>query len=430
MLVVDASGHIVDVNRQLERLFGYAREALVGQPIELLVDGLPDVHRQRREQYQAAPQTRPMGAGRDLFGRHHDGHRVPVEIGLTPLRVRAEAFVVASIVDLSERKRADEQFRLAMEAAPNGMMLVDASGRIVRVNAQIEALFKESRAELVGRQLDELIPARFRAGHASKRQAYFTAPSARPMGAGRELFALRRDGSEVPVEIGLSPIQTADGELVLASIVDITERRLAREALQASLAEKDVLLRELHHRAKNNLQLIASLLDLSSGQPSADALTQCQSRVQAISLVHERLYQSGTFTRIDMKEYVEAIAPQLAQAWGGAQPVTLKLETEQVYLGLDAAIPCGLVLNELVTNAFKHAFPNGRAGTITVRVLAEGTRVTVAVLDDGVGFDATAKRPGHIGLELMNALTRQLRGTLRFVSGGGSAITLTFDRST
>lgn len=429
MLVVDASGTIVDTNRQLERLFGYPREALVGQPIELLVDGLPDVHRKRRAQYQASPETRPMGAGRDLFGRHREGYRVPVEIGLTPLRTPTEHFVVASIVDLTERKRADEQFRLAMEAAPNGMMLVDQSGRIVRVNAQIEALFRESRAELVGRFVEDLIPERFREGHSATRQGYFAAPSARPMGAGRELFALRRDGSEVPVEIGLSPIQTASGELVLASIVDITERRHAREALQASLAEKDVLLRELHHRAKNNLQLIASLLDLSSGQPSADALAQCQSRVQAISLVHERLYQSGTFTRIDMKEYVEAIAPQLVQAWGGAQAIALSLDTEQVHLGLDAAIPCGLVINELVTNAFKHAFPEGRAGTITVQVRAQGPRVTIAVRDDGVGFDPVAKRPGHIGLELMNALTRQLRGALTFGSGQGSAITLTFDRS-
>lgn len=307
MLVVDASGLIVDANRQLERLFGYPRDALVGQPIELLVDGVPEAHRRRREQYQLSPETRPMGAGRDLFGRHREGHRVPVEIGLTPLRMRNEHFVVASIVDL-------------------------------------------------------------------------------------------------------------------------TERRNAREALQASLAEKDVLLRELHHRAKNNLQLIASLLDLSSGQPSADALAQCQSRVQAISLVHERLYQSGTFTRIDMKEYVEAIAPQLAQAWGAGRAIGLSLETEQVHLGLDAAIPCGLVINELVTNAFKHAFPQGRAGTITVQVRGDGPRVSVAVCDDGVGFDAVAKRPGHIGLELLNALTRQLRGTLTFAQGQGSAVTLNFDR--
>lgn len=248
------------------------------------------------------------------------------------------------------------------------------------------------------------------------------------MGAGRDLFGRHREGHRVPVEIGLTPLRMRNEHFVVASIVDLTERRNAREALQASLAEKDVLLRELHHRAKNNLQLIASLLDLSSGQPSADALAQCQSRVQAISLVHERLYQSGTFTRIDMKEYVEAIAPQLAQAWGAGRAIGLSLETEQVHLGLDAAIPCGLVINELLTNAFKHAFPQGRAGTITVQVRGDGPRVSVAVCDDGVGFDAVAKRPGHIGLELLNALTRQLRGTLTFAQGQGSAVTLNFDR--
>ena len=117
MLVVDSSGRVVDVNRQLESLFGYSRDELIGQAVENLVDGGGDAHRQRREAYLSSPEKRPMGAGRDLFGRHRDGHRIPVEIGLTPLKTDAGTFVLASVVDLTERKRAEEQFRLAIEGA-------------------------------------------------------------------------------------------------------------------------------------------------------------------------------------------------------------------------------------------------------------------------------------------------------------------------
>lgn len=429
MLVVDASGAIVEVNRQLELLMGYSRAELINQPVELLVDGLAATHRGHREHFLQDPVTRPMGAGRDLYGRHRDGHRVPVEIGLTPLKTPSGTYVLASVVDLTERKRAEERFRLAIEAAPNGMMLVDERGTIRLVNAQIELLFGYTRAALVGRSVDELLPARFRGDHAGFRGSFFARPLARPMGAGRELFGLHQDGREVPVEIGLSPIRTAAGLLVLASIVDITERREARDQLQASLSEKEILLRELHHRAKNNLQLIASLLDLASSAPGPDVLKECRDRINSIALVHEKLYQSGTFARIDLSDYLRSLGEQVAHAWTRSQ-VALRIEADDVSLRLDTAIPCGLVVNELVTNAFKHAFPDGRPGTIVVRVVREGERITLSVADDGVGMPEHRIPTGHIGLELVQGLARQLRGTLKFENHSGTRVTLTFDGAT
>lgn len=429
MLVVDERGAIVFVNRQLERLFGYDRSALLGRPVELLIDGVDGGrHQALRTQYLNAPVARPMGAGRDLYGRHADGRRIPVEIGLTPLQSGASHCVLASVVDLTERKRAEEQFRLSIEAAPNGMLLVDVRGSIVLVNAQIEAIFGYRRHELVGQRVDQLLPERFRRGHAANRDSFFRAPTSRPMGAGRELFGLRKDGREVPVEIGLSPLKTREGEFVLASIVDITERKQAREALQASLSEKEVLLKELHHRAKNNLQLIASLLELASESPSPGAIAQCRDRVQSIALVHEKLYQSGTFARIEVAEYVEALVEQMAQGW--ARPaVRVSVDIPNLFtLPLDAAIPCGLVINELVINAFKHAFPEDRAGSVVVHARRENARVTLEVRDDGVGFpEGEGRKPGHIGLELLHALARQLRGELRFLRDAGTCVRLSFE---
>lgn len=412
MVVVDATGMIIDLNRQLEKLLGYARAEMLGQPVDLLVDGL----------------TLPMRAAREHFGRHRDGHRVPVEIALTPLHTPAADLVLASVVDLTEHRRADEQFRLAIEAAPNGMLLVDEAGRIVLVNAQIEGIFGYTREELVGRSVDELVPPRLRHGHEGKRGSYFADPRARPLGAGRDLYGLRKDQSEVPVEIALSPLQTAGGLKVLASIVDITARKRAAGLLQASLTETETLLKELHHRAKNNLQLIASLLDLASVHPGPDVLAECRDRINSISLVHEMLYHSGTFARIEFSAYLRSLGEQVAQAWThAAARVQVQVEAEDLALPLDTAIPCGLVINELLTNAFKHAFPGTRTGTIVVRVARQGTRIALSVEDDGVGMSGPPSGEGHIGLDLVHALARQLRGELQFSAGRGTRVSLQFE---
>lgn len=418
MLILDARDLIVAMNGHLELVLGYERSELLGQPLARLLDG-------------AGPS---QGSGRDdVRARHKAGHEVPVEVSRTLLQTPEGHHVLATVVDLTERRRADEQFRLAIEAAPNGMMLVDAAGRITLVNRQIELLFGYARDELIGRSVDELVPSRYRPGHASSRASFYAHPTARPMGAGRELHAVRRDGREFPVEIGLSPLRTAAGLFVLSSIVDITERRVAREELQASLHEKEILLKELHHRAKNNLQLIASLLDLAQGSPDRDVLSECRDRINSIALVHEKLYQSGTFARMALEEYLQSLGEQVAHAWTRPAGATVRLsvEAEHVALPLDTAIPCGLVVNELLTNAFKHAFPLDRAGQIVVRAWQEQARVTVSVSDDGVGMPADAQSRGHIGLDLVHALARQLHATVDFSSSAaGTRVTLTFPGGT
>lgn len=413
MLVMDEAGVMADVNQQLERLFGHDRADLLGHHIDMLVPT------------EAGTPTVRQG---EQLGLHRDGRRIPIEVGLTPLERASGKWLVASVVDLTERRRAEEQFRLAIEAAPNGMLLVDEAGTIVLINAQIDQIFGWARHELIGRSVDELLPPRARAAHGGERRSFFRDPRARPMGAGRELFGLHRDGREVPVEIGLSPLRTDRGTLVLCSIVDITERRQAREQLQASLAEKEMLLKELHHRAKNNLQLIGSLLDLAADRPGPQALAECRDRIHSIALVHEKLYQAGTFTRIELRDYLETLGEQVAHAWQRSPPVTLALDLEPVSLALDTAVPCGLIVNELLTNAFKHAFPEGRAGQVTVRAARRDGRVALEVTDDGVGLDPSrGATPGHIGLDLVRALARQLRAELHFEAAGGTRVRLTFD---
>jgi PAS domain S-box-containing protein len=244
MIMIDAGGAIQLLNSQAERLFGYQRSDLLGQSIEVLLpQSLRALHSAVRGAYMRTPQTRRMGAGRDLFGLRRDGVEVPIEIGLNPIATRAGNFVLASIIDITERKRteqalraSEERFRLLVEDAPNAMIMVDQAGKIVLLNAEAERLFGYERVELVGKPIETLVPDGF-AQHPHLRDGHGDSSRVRPTGAGGDVRGLRRNGTEVPIEIGLNPIRTAEGAFVLASIVDISERKRAQEQFGAALME-------------------------------------------------------------------------------------------------------------------------------------------------------------------------------------------------
>jgi PAS domain S-box-containing protein len=240
VLMVDVDGQVVLVNAQTEKLFGYSRQELLGQPVEHLVpERFRAGHPEHRRSFFVDPQARSMGAGRDLYGLCSDGSEVPIEIGLNPITTEAGTFALASIIDITERKRAEQRFQLVVEAAPNAMLMMDVDGQIVLVNAQTEKLFGYSREELLGQPVEHLVPERFRAGHPEHRRSFFVDPQARSMGAGRDLYGLCSDGSEVPIEIGLNPITTEAGTFALASIIDITARKRADKDLRAAKAVAD-----------------------------------------------------------------------------------------------------------------------------------------------------------------------------------------------
>jgi PAS domain S-box-containing protein len=336
-----------------------------------------------------------------------------------------------------------EPIRLVADAVSTGLVLLDEEGRVVLANAHVERLFGYGRDELAGREIALLVP-----------HLHDPKPSA---GAARELEGRRRDGGAVAVEVGLSSLRIAESRFVLASVADISqrmhgerereqlfgllrrlnlelERRVeARTAeLSAALREREVLLREVHHRVKNNLQVISSLINLQSRAlprgASREALEHCLAQVQAMALVHEKLYQSTDYGRCPFSEYVSKLAGNIFEAAAGPPDrIALGLEVEDVTLAVDKAIPCGLVLNELITNALKHAFPDGRAGTIRVDVRREpegGLRLEVS--DDGVGLPAglDAQSCSTLGLVLVRTLARQLDARLEIEGSGGTTFRL------
>lgn len=332
----------------------------------------------------------------------------------------------------------EDAFRRVVEYAPSAMVMIDQRGIIVLVNAQTELLFKYSRAALIGQPVDILVPERARTSHVAYREGFLATPQPRPMGVGRDLFARRSDGSEFPVEIGLNPMDTDEGIMVLASIVDITERQRAQQVLEQALQEKTVLLNEVHHRVKNNLQVISSLLNLQASNADdprvRDILNESQNRVRAMALTHQLLYERKDFSRMDLGDYLDRLAQLLLGAYrAGNSRIELRLKRPEapVYLDLERAIPCGLLVSELVTNAFKHGFPLDRSGEILIELLDPGDGdgdITLTVGDDGVGlpegFDLVAVK--SLGLQLVPLLVDQLHGTLGQEPGPGTRFSIRF----
>jgi two-component sensor histidine kinase len=204
--------------------------------------------------------------------------------------------------------------------------------------------------------------------------------------------------------------------------------------LSATLREREVLLQEIHHRVKNNLQVISSLINMQARQlvddSSRQALAECQTRVQAIALIHEKLYQSKDYSRVHFSEYAKSLASNIFSATGiSPQSVSLRLAIEDVALGVDKAIPCGLILNELITNALKHAFPPPMLGTVSVELHKPSDHViSISVSDDGVGMPDVPelKSSSSLGLSLVHTLVDQLEGELEIVRERGTTFRVTF----
>lgn len=469
IVMVNVTGRIVLVNSQAERVFGYERAELLGQAVEVLLPHrYRGAHLGHRSGFFGAPRTRTMGAGLELHGLRKDGGEFPVEISLSPIHTEEGAMVMSAIRDITDRKRADQKFKDLLEAAPDAMVIVDSQGRIVLVNSQAVKLFGWSRAELLGQQIELLVPERYSDRHPDHRHRFFAEPRSRAMGAGLDLYGRRKDGSEFPVEISLSPLDTEEGLFVSSAIRDVTERKQIERALREKNLElenaalvKDRFLASMSHELRTPLNAIIGFTGtllmqlpgpLNAEQEKQLRIVQTGAR-HLLSLIND-LLDVAKLSANKLSLHIEELDCRSVIA-----EVTATLEPEAARKGLvltvrapDDAVPLrtdrrafSQILINLVGNAIKFT-PQGRVEVVLEEgFAAQGRSVQVHVRDTGPGipereqprlFEAfsrveSADRRHHegtgLGLHLSRKLAEALGGSVSLASAEGEGSTFTVE---
>jgi PAS domain S-box-containing protein len=359
----------------------------------------------------------------------------------TVLRDRRDNIIgtLSSGLDITESKAMAEELSrknalLAglLDSIPDRVFFKNRGGIYLGCNPEFSRFVGRPREEIVGRTDYDLFPKEKADFYRETDRAMMERGEPRRM----ESWIDYPDGSRLLSDAIKAPLRSVTGELIgLVGVSrDITEFKRAEEQIMASLREKEVLLKEIHHRVKNNLQVISSLLHLQSQSiqdpQNLEIFRESQNRVRSLALVHERLLRSPDLASVDFGEYIRNIVSSLFSSYHTlAQGVSSEVEAEEIYLGVDLATPCGLILNELISNALKHAFPEGRRGKISISFhRREKGQYVMRVRDDGIGFPP-ALDIGHtetLGLQLVDTLSKQLAGTLELNREGGADFTLTF----
>jgi PAS domain S-box-containing protein len=453
VIVTNAQGSITFVNDAAARLIGRDATDAMNLPVSSIVSVIDTTSREPAELKEALASPGQSKNTGHLLLIGYGGREIPIDLRAAPLQSDQESVrgMVYTLRDYTERKRAEDiqqQMAAVVESAEDAIIIKSLDGIVRSWNPAAERLLEYRAGEIVGQPITRLFPddrldeeslilAKVRRGEPV---VHF------------ETVRRRQSGSLVDVSLTISPIRDHAGVVVGASKImrDITERKHYVEQLRnlnaelearvvartAELRERDVLIQEIHHRVKNNLQVISSLINMQVRSIEDNtiriALRQCQSRVETMAQIHEMLYQSKDYARVPFWKYAGELTTRVLSA-SGVSPagVTVVYQMAELFLAVDKAIPCGLILNELISNALKHAFPNG-VGSISVefrQILDD--QILLSVSDDGIGIspEFDPAKSNSLGVTLVTALVKQLDGALEIVRQPGATFRITFPSS-
>lgn len=344
--------------------------------------------------------------------------------------VRHEVLRSKSMRDVRESEKkawdSERRFKGIVEGAGDAIYITDMAGRILEANAEAEKQTGYSRDELLtmsARHLDTL----FSTPLAVEGVLHDLSTCNK---ASFETVHQRKDGTEFPVDLRVVRLEFGEETVLIGIARDITERKLYDHKMESALREKEILLREIHHRVKNNLQIISSLLSLQEQHvdnlAASDVLAESRGRIVAMAMIHEQLYISNDFSEIEIGSFLHRFLASIRSTYRSNSNIQIRIEACSATLMLDQAIPFSLILNELVTNAYKHAFPGGRSGSIEIITRLVDGDLACTVKDDGVGLPEGFSLPETttLGLKIVYLLVNQLRGEITVRSSGGARFEL------
>ncbi len=375
----------------------------------------------------------PTSATREMFKQDSRAFIIVLSLCFGLIAATAVQMLLRSRHHYNEMTEANARLaalehrnRRVLEMAPEAVVLVDDSGIVVYANRRSFEIFGYNPDQLQGQPLEILLPEPLRDMHKSHRKQYIKSPVTREMGQNLALEALHADGHCFPVDIVLSPIEYGDERVVMAIIRDISDKLAEKKRIERDLQEKEVLLKEVYHRVKNNMQVIASLLKMQSRstehQQTKNSLNEAALRISALALVHEKLYQSASLSRASIRSYIESLSETLRQSYLGSIPLNISINTCDGEFEPEVIVPIGLILNELISNTMKHAFKDSQeheSSTINIRFMPKDDESYVlSVTDNGVGIDdiSALQKSKSLGLKLIRSLTAQLKGSLSIES--------------
>ncbi len=401
-IIADAEGQIIFVNREAELLFGYAAEEMLGQAVEML---MPETFRERhvkhRRGYKEAPRARPMVAGLDLYAQRKDGTQFRVEISLTPVKTDSGLIVGTAIREIQLADQSETYFRTLLESAPDAMVIADENGKIAIINGQAEKMFGYDRRELLGRSIETLLPERIRNRHREHRRGFAKSPALRPMGVGLDLVGKRKDDSEFPVEISLSPIATASGTFVSSVIRDVTLRKQMEHDINAARQEAErankansAFLAAASHDLRQPVQAL-SLLNGALRRTIQDerALEMIDNQENSITAMTNLLNSLLDISRLD----AGVVTPEIEEF--PMQRLIDRLSAEfgrqARHKGLEfSAKPCRAVvrsdpnlLSEIIQNFVSNAIRYTEKGQVRLTCFERDGHCCMVVEDTGIGIE-------------------------------------------
>ncbi|GAA5521636.1 PAS domain S-box protein [Aliifodinibius salicampi] len=427
----------IECNEQVCTIFGCSKNEILGNTPadfspEYQPDGEPSLQKARKVI------NKSLTEGPQVFYWQHqrkDGSLIDTEVSLNSVSLGENIYIQAVVRDVTKQKenerklrRSEELFRNLFLQAPSAMVMVDTENNVSKINKSFEDLFGYTEEEVLGQNLDEVLSSGDGAPKMSNDGLH-----------GNRLYTdikrYTKDGEELDLLLSIIPVHL-DGEPIagFGIYMDISEQKEYERKLKQSVHDKKILLEEIHHRVKNNLAIVSGLLQMQvmsvDDERLASYLQNSQLRIQSMSIVHEMLYQSKTLSEIEMDSYIEKLVRVITNT---LQPedkdIDVNVSSEDFWLNINQAIPCALIVNELVTNSFEYAFEGRDSGQLDVAISKKEDMVRVQVQDDGIGLPENFEemRKTSLGMSLIENLTKQLETEIEIESGDwGSEFEFTF----